>query len=117
MAKKYRVARTRCGGQWTESRFWGFIRSALRSATRKYPPKWQAKQAASRPSQLLDKRTKKEYQCAICLKWFKGADIEMDHIKPAGELSCYEDLPEFVKNLFCESEGFRCLCKECHKGR
>jgi 5-methylcytosine-specific restriction endonuclease McrA len=111
---KYRVARTRCGGQWTEAKYWSFIRSALRNATRKYPPKWQAKASASRPSQLGDKRVKKEYQCALCGKWFKGKDTQMDHIEPAGKLNCYEDLPDFVRRLFCEADGFRCLCKKCH---
>jgi 5-methylcytosine-specific restriction endonuclease McrA len=114
LKSKYRVARTRCGGQWTEARYWAFIRGALRQAAQRYPAKWQAREAASRPSQLADKRVKKEYQCAICKKWFKKNETQMDHIEPAGELTKYEHLPGFTERLFCEPEEYRCLCKKCH---
>jgi 5-methylcytosine-specific restriction endonuclease McrA len=112
-----KVLKTRAGGTWSEARYWSFIRSALRLAWQKYPVKWQVKKAASRPSQLDDKRTKFEYQCSGCGEWFKGVDCEVDHIQPAGELKAYDDLPCFVRNLFCEADNLQVLCKTCHKTR
>ena len=107
--------RTRAGKTWTEARYWGFIRSALRMAWQKYPVKWQVKKSASRPSQLTDKRTKFEYQCSLCKGWFKGKEAEVDHVEPAGRLKNYHDLPGFVARLFCEKDNLRVLCKACHK--
>jgi 5-methylcytosine-specific restriction endonuclease McrA len=30
-------------------------------------------------------------------------------------LKCYDDLPSFVSNLFCEADNLQVLCKSCHK--
>ena len=101
-----RVERTRNGGTWTEARFFGFIRSALRSAFQKWSPKHQAKNAA--------KVAYNTYVCASCDGWFGSKQVQVDHIVPAGRLSQFDDLPGFVERMFCEAEGFQVLCKECH---
>lgn len=101
-----RVERLRNGGKWTEARYFGFIRSALRSAFRKWGPKHEAKAAA--------KVAYNTYQCAACDGWFGTKEVEVDHIVPAGSLKCYDDLPGFVERLFCEAQGFQVLCKDCH---
>ena len=102
-----KVERTRNGGQWTEARYFGFIRSALRSAFQKWGPKHEAKKLA--------KVAYNTYVCAHCTQWFGSSQVEVDHIKPAGQLKTYSDLPGFVERMFCESEGFQVLCKECHQ--
>jgi 5-methylcytosine-specific restriction endonuclease McrA len=107
--------KTRCGGLWTEARYFGFIRSALRQASKRYPVRGQVLKEARRPSKLKDKRTKWEYKCARCKKWFKSKDIQVDHIKPCGSLKTYKDLPKFVETLFCEIDNLQVLCKPCHK--
>lgn len=101
--------------EWTTSRFFSFIRSALRAAWTRYPPKYQVLDLASRPYVGPDKRQKKEFQCAICKKWHKRTNIEVDHIDPAGSLKDYSDLPGFVERLFTSIDRLRCLCKPCHK--
>jgi 5-methylcytosine-specific restriction endonuclease McrA len=113
MAKKPRVERTRAGNTWTEARYWGFIRSALREANRKYPPRFQAKLAA-RHNVDWD-RCRYGYECAECGELFKDKEVQVDHIVPAGTLKCYEDLPSFVANMFCEPDGLQVLCKPCHQ--
>lgn len=100
---------------WSTSRFWSFIRSALRAAWSRYPPKYQVLDLASRPYVGPDKRQKKEFQCALCSKWHKRTNVEVDHIIPAGKLSCYADLPGFVERLFTSLDKLRVLCKPCHK--
>ena len=102
-----KVERTRNGGTWTEARYFGFIRSALRSAFQKWGPKHAAKKEA--------KVAYNTYVCASCTKWFGSSQVEVDHIEPAGSLKTFADLPGFVERMFCEAEGFQVLCKDCHQ--
>lgn len=111
---KPRVPRTHASGTWTKSRYFSFIRSALRRAWMKYPVKFKVLQKASRPYVGTDKRRKKEHQCAICEEWYPPKEVEVDHITPCGSLKDYDDLPRFVETLFCEEDNLQVLCKSCH---
>ena len=121
MAKKVikRKATTVCsrnGGTMTESQYFSKIRSILRSGFRYWKPMQLALEAASRPSQSLNKRIKKEYQCAKCKKWFKRADVEIDHKVECGSLANYEDIVPFIQRLTKENvDAYQILCKPCHK--
>jgi len=109
------VTKTRAGGQWTEARYFGFIRSTLRRATMRYPVKQQVLQANRKPNDgTFDKRTKFIYTCEICSVEGQGKSMEVDHINPAGSLKSYADLAGFVERLFCEADNLRVICKECH---
>jgi len=111
-----RVARTHNGGKWTQSQYWSAIRSALRSKFRYWTPATLALKAAERPSQSKNKRLKHEYQCAKCKKWFKRADVQIDHIVPCGSLKCAKDIPAFLERLTPEdSAAFQVLCSKDHK--
>lgn len=100
--------------EWTQARFWGFVRSGLRSASSRWPPKYQALANAKRKYEGPNKRQKWEYQCASCGGWFPTKEVSVDHIEPVGTLKDYEDLPEFVQRLFCGIEGLQILCSSCH---
>ena len=99
---------------WSTAKFWGFLRSALRSGYNKYPPKWEVLKAAKRPYKGQDKRCKWEFQCAKCSKWHKAKAVSVDHKIPAGALNTFDDLPGFVQRLFCGVDGLQVLCKTCH---
>lgn len=101
--------------KWTRSRYFSFIRSCLRRAWSKYPVKYQALQDARKPYDGEDKRTKWLYQCNICKEHFKGKEVEVDHMIPAGSLKDYSDLAGFVERLFCSKKDLQVLCKPCHK--
>ncbi len=103
--------------EWSTARFWSFIRSALRQASSKYPPKYEVLKEGRRVYRGSDKRTKWEHQCNGCKGWFKQKDIAVDHIVPAGKLSAYDDLPGFVERLFCSKEGLQKLCDTCHDSK
>ena len=105
-----RVERTRASGTWTEARYFGFIRSALRSAFQKYPVKYHAKKRAMR-----DTEEGARYECAACNELFRSGEVQVDHVVPCGSLKTYEDLPQFVERMFCEVDGFQVLCKPCHQ--
>lgn len=100
--------------QWTEAKFWSFLRSGLRAKWSRWPPKYAVLAAATRPYNGPNKRQKKETQCAECKKWHPQKDISVDHITPVGTLRCYEDLPDFCRRLFVGIDKLQCLCKACH---
>ena len=102
---------------WSEAKFWGFIRAGLRATYNKWPPKWTVLKAAQRPYQGSDKRCKWEYQCAKCGGWFKAAEVSVDHKVPAGQLRSFDDLPAFCERLFCSEDGLQVLHKACHDAK
>ena len=100
---------------WSTSRFFSFLRSALRGAYNRYPPKFEVLKAARRDYKGQDKRTKWEFQCAECGEWFRASEVSVDHVIPAGSLNSFEDLPGFCVRLFCGQDGLQVLCtKGCH---
>lgn len=113
MAKK-RIERVRNGGEWTEAKFWGYVRAVLRRGFRYWKPIIKTKIAARRTYVGVAHKQKYEYQCARCEKWFPDKEVQVDHIIPVGSLKCYDDLAPFLRRLTPE-EGFQVLCKNCHK--
>ena len=112
--RKGAAPKTRNSGTMTESAFWSFIRSALRQKSRWWKPVSECKQKAKRAYKGSNKRQKFEYQCNYCKNWYAEKNINVDHIIPAGTLTCANDLPGFVDRLFCEVDNMQCLCTECH---
>jgi len=112
---KHRVPRTHAGKTWTKSRYFGFIRGALRRAASNYPVKYQVKEGARRQKPKgVEGRHRFEYNCAHCNDWFPDKEVEVDHIVGAGSLKEYTDLPGFVERLYCEPKGMQVLCRPCH---
>ena len=112
--RKSRVPKTRNSGTMTESAFWSFIRSALRNKSRWWKPITECKQKSRRPYTGPNKRLKFEYQCNECKGWYPEKQINVDHIIPAGTLTCSADLSGFIERLFCEQENLQVLCEKCH---
>ena len=94
---------------WTESRYWGFLRSMLRRGFQRYPNKHACMANARRKV-----GRKSEYECASCSVNHRRKDVAVDHIKPCGTLRSYADLATFAENMFCPVEGLQVLCKGCH---
>ena len=113
LAMGKRVPRTHAGGTWTKAQYFSFIRGALRQAAKRYPVKYKVLDSVKTP--VKGERHRFEYQCAACDGMFKRVDVEVDHITPAGSLKDYDDLPSFVRLLFCEEDNLQVLCKPCHK--
>lgn len=106
-------------GQWTKARMHSFIKSALRTASMKWPPR-----------NLAIKNARVErgmYLCAGCgnivpasvkigNKRHKNAIA--DHIKPVVDPAVgFVSWDELISRLFCEVDGFQVLCKECHDSK
>jgi hypothetical protein len=113
--KNPKVPRTRAGNEWTEARFWQFMRTGLRQMSQRWPPIVRhALEAAKRPSQSDNPRLKWEYQCAECGGWFPRKEVQVDHIYPCGQLNNFDDMVIFAELLFCESDKLAILCCDCH---
>lgn len=108
---------THNAGKWTESRFATFIKSALRSASQRWPPKFTALNNAKRGKRTnrSSGRIAEHYECAHCHNQFPAKEIQVDHINPVIDPSVgFVSWDEVIKRMFCEVEGYQVLCKACH---
>ena len=104
----------------TEAAYFGMIRSVLRRGFRYWKPIQQCKKESRVAYKGSNKRQKWIYKCAHCHKWYKGKEVQVDHIYPVGTLRSLDDLPDFVENLTAEMrvngvDSYQLLCKPCHK--
>lgn len=125
LAKKKAVVRRKdierpyCDGEWTNSRFFGFIRSSLRNASSRWNPARTVLKEAAVGARVNKSsgRVAMHFRCAICLETFPRKQVEIDHILEVGSLSSFQDLPGFAERLFCNKDGYRVLCRGCHASR
>lgn len=112
-----KVKRTRNNKRWTEARWRGFVVSALRAASRRWPPKSDVLKSA-RVGQVMSPRLKRlvnAYQCALCRGTFTSSKIRIDHKKPVVDpAKGWQNFDTFIKRLFCEAEGLQAVCIQCH---
>lgn len=104
-------------GQWTEGRFNSFVKSALRSASRRWPPKYETLAAAYVGKQVnpKTKREGKHYRCASCGGHFPSSTVQVDHIKPVVDPELgFTSWDDVINSMFCEKDNLQVLCKPCH---
>lgn len=99
---------------WSEAKFFSFIRSALRAAWSRWPPKYQLLAKAKRKYEGPNKRLKWEFQCNECKLYYPQKEISVDHINPAGTLRSFEDIGSFCERLFVGEDKLQVLCSGCH---
>jgi len=100
----------------TEAAYYSKIRSALRKAFQWWEPIRRCKLAARIPYTGDSKQRKWSFECAHCLKLFKGQETNVDHVVPLGSLKSLEDIPAFIERLTTEdAAGYQLLCKPCHQ--
>lgn len=103
---------------WTPAKVNGFIRGAIRSGFRRWPPKYEALSAAFVGKKINKKtgREAKHYRCAKCRKHHVAADVQVDHTDP---VVCpkegFKDWDTYIERMFCGVEKLQVLCKPCHK--
>lgn len=107
--------KTRNSGQWTEARFRGFVRSALRTAWMKWPPnqltKKNARVARGRYKCAGYKKRNHVVPNSIKVEGKRKNNIFTDHIIPVGT---HKDWDSTVEGMFCETDNLQLLCKDCH---
>ncbi len=108
----------RNGGEWTEARFKSFVTSALRAASRRWPPKYKALKEAFAGRKVNAKTGKlaMHYTCAACKKLYVATDVQVDHIKPVVDpKKGFVSWDIYINRMFCEIEDLQVMCKPCHK--
>ena len=104
--------------EWTQARLKNFIISALRSASNRYPPKYECLNAA-KVGKKVNKATGRlaeHYKCAACKKHFVAKEVQVDHIEPVvSPLTGFVDWNTFVARMFCPITNLQVLCRGCHK--
>lgn len=116
MAGRIGGEKNRCSGQWTQARFNSFIKSNLRSATRKWAPIQEVAREARRGRGM--------YECAHCgevkpkteiLDGKRVNNCNVDHIEPIINPAVgFTTWDECIERMFVEKEGLQVLCYLCH---
>lgn len=106
----------RCNNLWTEARFNSFIRSLLRSGSRKWAPISETMKQARVERGL--------YLCNICKQCVpptvkdgrrRVTNVFVDHIKPiTSPETGHVSWDEVINNMFCEMDNLQLVCKDCH---
>lgn len=112
------VEKTRNSGRWTESRFHSFVKGALRYASQKWGPRFDALKAAEVGVKINKKtgRKAKHYKCAMCGVEATSTGIAVDHIEPVIDPAVgFVSWDSVVERLFCEADKLQVLCHSCHK--
>lgn len=104
-------------GSMSSSAFFGFIRSALRQKSRFFKSINNCRLNNRIPYIGPNKRRKWTYICQECGGHFDSKEVAVHHIIPAGTLTTFEDLPLFVKNLFCNSDKLKLVCNVSKNGK
>lgn len=104
-------------GQWTQARFNSFIKSALRSASVRWPPRYQTLSEAlvGTKTNVKTGRMAKHYKCNQCKGEFPSKEVEVNHILPVIPVTGFTSWDSVIERMFCEKEGFEVVCKPCHK--
>lgn len=105
------------GGEWTNARFFSFIKSGLRSASQRWPPKYRILNKAKRGKAINPKsgRLAEQYECANCGNLFVNKEVEVNHRIPVIPVTGFDSWDNVIDRLFCEEEHLEVLCKPCHK--
>lgn len=104
-------------GEWTQSRYNSFVKSALRSASVKWPPRYTALNDAFVEKAINPStgRLAKLYRCQKCEQLFPQSGMEVNHIEPVIPVTGFDSWDGVVARMFCEKDGLEVLCRTCHK--
>lgn len=105
------------GGAWSESRFFSFVKSSLRSASQRWPPKYSVLNQAKRGKAINPKsgRLAEQYECANCHNLFVSKEVEVNHKIPVIPITGFDSWDGVIERMFCEQDELEVLCKPCHK--
>jgi hypothetical protein len=109
--------KTRNNNSWTEARFTSFVKSALRNASQRWPPKYQVLSEACVGQKINPKsgRLAKFYKCKRCQDDFVAKEVQVNHISPVIPVSGFDSWNGVIERMFCEKEGLEVVCIPCHK--
>ena len=94
-----------------------FIKSALRSASQRWPPRYSVLSKAKLGKRINPKtgRLAEHYLCTACKEAFPAKDVQVNHKTPVVPVTGFDDWNGVISRLFCEENGLEVLCIPCHK--
>lgn len=104
--------------EWTEGRYRAFISSALRSAFRKWPPKFKVLKSAfvGKQENPATGRIAAFYKCAKCKKDFVLKNVQVDHKDPVVDpKEGFVDWDTYIDRMLVPEKKLQVLCTSCHK--
>lgn len=108
-------------GNWTPAKFNSFVKSALRAASRRWPPKFETLNDACVGQKVNSKtgRIAKHYKCAMCQGEFPAKEVQVDHIVPIVDpVKGFTSWDDVIAGMFCEKHNLQVLCIDpCHKSK
>ena len=107
-------------GEWSVARFNSFVKSALRSASQRWPVKYKVLSEAYVGQKINTKsgRMSKHYRCNTCQQEFPTKEVQVDHIKPIIDpITGFTTWDDVVYNMFCERDNLQVLCTDCHSSK
>jgi hypothetical protein len=115
--RRLNIERPRNGGKWTEAQFLYFIKSALRRASSRWGPKYEAVRKTYVGDGINPRtgRKCKLHQCPECGGTFPQNGMQADHRIPVVGPEGFTNWSDYVARLFCEADGFAVMCIACHK--
>jgi len=112
--KKKLIEKPFADGTLSNAAFFGMLRSALRQKSRWHLPIKNCKERQKTPYSGTNKRRKWLYKCEGCFELFDSKEVSVHHSVECGQLNSFDDLPGFVKRLFCDSKDLKLVCSNCH---
>ena len=105
------------GGTWSRARMDSFIKSMLRQGSMRWGPRNTAVARAYIDDGINPKtgRRCKLHRCEECNDAFAKGDMQADHIDPVVPIKGFDSWDAVIKRMFCEEDGFRVVCKPCHR--
>lgn len=90
-----------------DSKFKYFVINLLRKGTYRWGPRSEAFKRARIERGL--------YKCELCGELRKNKDIVADHKEPVVPVTGFTNFDDYIKRMFCSTEGFNIICKNtCH---
>lgn len=101
---------------WTQSRIQSFIKSALRSGSQRWPPRYEVLNESKRGKKInpATGRLAEHHECNSCHGVFVAKSVVVDHIEPVVPVSGFSSWDEVISRMFCPVDGLQVLCKPCH---
>lgn len=108
---------TRNNGEWTDAKYFAFVKGGLRSISQRWPPKYRVLSAAFTGSKInpASGRLAKHYRCNMCRADFPLKQVQVNHILPVIPVTGFVSWDDLISRLFCEEDGLEVLCVPCHK--
>ncbi|QDP53350.1 MAG: hypothetical protein Unbinned6805contig1000_12 [Prokaryotic dsDNA virus sp.] len=104
------------GGKWTPARFHSFIKSALRRASMRWPPKHEVKKAARvERGKYLCNGCGEIVPASIKKDGKRKSNVHVDHVVPVIDpAKGFVSWDDTIERMFCEAGDLQVLCTACH---